>query len=192
MPSYERPILTEELNEDGTYAVPKSFGAAEEVKYQKRRLDSVRISQYADSKCGLPATYDPTGSYMCAGRRDGSSPPCNKLVFPRGIPEKMRPKVSSAECLIRIKPVTEDVPGCAFWEIANAGDPEGRYPPAGKMEDSRIGFGMGKSPQGFGCKRCWWGRFMLPHLDSEGRPRWCLIKGHPVENNSCCWDNEAR
>ena len=171
-----RQILTDPVS-DGLFALPKSFTAEDEVRWAKRRMDSARVAQYADSRCGISATFDPTGAYLCGGRKDGGSSPCNKR--------------EGTECLIRIKPLNDaNHQSCGFWETTNAGDPEGRYCPHGKLEDDRIQFGSTKSDEGFSCARCEYGQEMLPYSDSEGRPRWCALKGHPVENNSCCADNE--
>ncbi len=162
---------------DGLFVVPENFSAKEEVDWAKRRQDSVRVAQYSDSKCGLPNTFDSTGAYLCGGRKDGGSSPCNKLA--------------GKECLIRIQPINSpNFQSCAFWETQNAGDPEGRYCPKGKLEDPRISFGSTKSEEGFGCERCEYGQQQLFKPDSEGRTRWCALKGHSVEDKSCCADNE--
>jgi hypothetical protein len=162
---------------DGLFDIPKSFTAEDEVVWAKRRMDSIRVAQYSDSKCGLPNTFDASGAYLCAGREDGTSSPCNKL--------------EGKECLIRIQPINNGhYQSCGFWETSNAGDPEGRYCPKGKLKDLRIGFGSTKSDEGFGCERCEYGQGMLSVADSEGRPRWCSLKGHSVESKSCCMDNE--
>ncbi len=155
--------------QDGFFVVPKeTFTKEDEVAWSKRRMDSVRIAQYADSKCGLPNTYDETGAYICST--------CNKR--------------EGTECLIRIKNLSKpDYQGCAYWEMTNAGDPEGRYSPDGKLEDKRIGFGETKNPKGWGCIRCEY-YISMPKPDSENRPGWCKKKGHTVEMNSCCWDND--
>lgn len=176
MSENERPIL-DAPTKDGLFILPDTFTTEDEVMWAKRRMDSIRVAQYADSKCGLPNTFDPQGAYLCGGCKDGSSSPCNKLV--------------GTECLIRIKPI--DAPhesSCGFWETRNAGDPEGRYCPKGKMQDARINFGTTEAPEGFGCERCEYGQGKLGHPDSEGRERWCSLKGHPVEDKSCCADNE--
>jgi hypothetical protein len=171
-----RPILTDPIGPDGLFAVPEKITAEDEVRYAKRRQDSERISQYADSHCGLPNTFDKDGGYLCGGRQDGGSVPCNKL--------------DGIECLIRIKPINDKHhQSCGMWEVANAGDPEGRYCPKGKLDDARIGFGGTKSPLGFSCQRCEYSAEM-EISDSEGRDDFCRLKGHPVEDNACCEDNE--
>ncbi len=173
-----RPILYAKVGKDGLFECPSSITVDDEVMWAKRRLDTVRLASYADSKCGLPNTYDETGAYLCGGRGDGTSSPCNKFV-------------EGGECLIRIKPIDEPhAESCGYWETRNAGDPEGRYCPSGRMEDERIGFGSTDNPEGFGCERCEYGEERLPSPDSEGRTRWCSLKGHPVEDQSCCADNE--
>jgi len=172
-----RPILTEPLDKDGYFSVPDKFTSEDEVRWAKRRMDSIRLAQYADSKCGLPNTFDKDGAYLCGGRQDGSSSPCNKL--------------NGSECLIRQKVI--DKPhrqSCEFYEITNAGDPEARYSPKGKLDDDRIAFGETKNPEGFGCRRCEYGQQSMPSPDSEGRSLWCKFKGHPVEGNACCADND--
>lgn len=173
-----RPIITQPLDADGYFAVPDAnFTAEDEVRWAKLRQDSVRISSYADSKCGLPQTRDEAGAYLCGGRADGTSRACNKL--------------QGNECLIRIQPIKAiHLASCAFWETLNAGDPEGRYCPKGKLDDPRIGFGDTKNPQGFGCIRCEYGQNQMPKADSEGRTRWCKEKGHPVEDTACCAEND--
>lgn len=173
-----RPILYGQVK-DGLFSVPsEKFTAKDEVEWAKRRIDSVRIASYADSKCGLPNTFDPKGAYLCGGCKDGSSSPCNKFV-------------GKTECLIRIQPLSEPTAqSCGYWEVRNAGDPEARYCPKGRMEDKRIGFGETDNPKGFGCVRCEYGQNDMLRADSEGRTRWCSLKGHPVEDNSCCEDNE--
>lgn len=174
----EREILVSPTGKDGLFVVPQSFTAKDEVEWAKRRMDSARVAQYADSKCGLSNTFDVSGAYLCGGRGDGSSSPCNKFV-------------AGGECLIRIKPVDDPHhQSCGFWETRNAGDPEGRYCPKGKLDDTRISFGGTKSDEGFGCERCEYGEESLPYPDSEGRERWCSLKGHSVEDKSCCADNE--
>lgn len=176
----ERPILEDPLDSDGHFTTPsEDFDVDDEVRWAKKRLDTVRVSQYADSKCGLPNTFDSAGAYLCGGRSDGSSSPCNKMIL------------QSGECLIRIKPISDmHLQSCAFWEVKNSGDPEARYCPKGKLEDSRIGFGSTKNEEGFGCIRCEYGQNQMPRPDSEGRDRWCKLKGHPVERTACCEDNE--
>jgi hypothetical protein len=177
----ERPVLVEEVGKDGLFAVPtENFTAEKEVEWAKRRQDSIRVAQYADSKCGLPNVFDPQGAYLCGGCADGSSSPCNKFI------------TETRECLIRIKLIDEpNRQSCGFWETRNAGDPEARYCPKGKLDDPRISFGETDNPKGFGCERCEYGQQTLPMPDSEGRTRWCALKGHPVEDKSCCADNEA-
>jgi hypothetical protein len=171
-----RPILTDPVGEDGLFKVPTSATAEDEIRWAKRRMDSVRIAQYADSKCGLPQTFDQNGAYLCAGRKDGGSSPCNKL--------------NGTECLIRIKPINNGhFQSCGFWETQNAGDAEGRYSPHGKLDDDRIGFGDTKNLEGFGCERCEYSK-SLSFKDSEGRSQWCGLKGHPIEQHACCADNE--
>jgi hypothetical protein len=173
----KRPILTDPQR-DGLFTVPIKITTEDEVRYAKRRQDSVRVSQYADSKCGLPNTFDEAGGYLCGGREDGSSPACNKLA--------------SRECLIRFTPINEPHhQSCGFWEVLNAGDPEGRYSRRGKLSDERIGFGSTKSDLGFSCERCEYKADMLVS-DSEGRGAFCRLKGHPVEDRACCEDNEPK
>lgn len=176
----ERPVLEEEVGKDGLFAVPADdFGADKEVEWAKRRMDSIRVAQYADSKCGLPNVFDSAGAYLCGGCADGTSSPCNKFIIKMG------------ECLIRIKPIDEpNNQSCGMWEVKNAGDPEARYCPKGKLDDPRIGFGRTDNAEGFGCERCEYGQEHMPSPDSEGRTRWCSLKGHPVEDKSCCEDNE--
>ncbi len=171
-----RTILVDPTGTDGLFTVPKKISSDDEVRYTKRRQDSVRISQYADSKCGLPATYDKDAGYLCGGRKDGSSSSCNKLV--------------GKECLIRIK-LIDDMhhQSCGMWEMRNAGDPEGRYCPKGKLDDDRIGFGGTESDEGFSCQRCEYSAVMEIE-DSQGRPSFCRLKGHPIEPTACCEDNE--
>jgi len=172
-----RPILTDPVDKDGLFVVPTTASAEDEIRWAKRRMDSIRIAQYADSKCGLPATFDKEGAYLCGGRKHGGSSPCNKL--------------EGTECLIRIKPIdNKHFQSCGFWETQNAGDAEGRYSPKGKLEDDRIGFGATKNLEGFGCERCRFGR-PLTFKDSEGRSCWCRLKGHTIEEHACCADNEA-
>lgn len=172
----KRPILYGPVS-DGLFKTPQTISAKDEVEWAKRRMDSVRVAQYSDSKCGLPNTFDPTGAYLCMGRKDGRSSPCNKR--------------EGAYCLIRIEPLNRGQnQSCMYWEIYNAGDPEGRYCPHGKLDDARLSFGSTPKTEGFGCMRCEYGQDMMPARDSEGRTRWCALKGHPVESNSCCGDNE--
>lgn len=171
-----RKILVDPVSADGLFTVPTSIGPEDEVRYAKRRQDSVRVSQYADSKCGIPSTFDKDGGYLCGGRADGTSSACNKLV--------------GTECLIRIKPIDDmHRQSCGMWEVRNAGDPEGRYCPKGKMGDTRIGFGSTKNMFGFSCQRCEYYAHMAVS-DSEGRDDFCRLKGHPVEDNACCADND--
>ena len=171
-----REILEEPIS-DGKFALPSdNFTADDEVQWGKRRLDSVRVAQYADSKCGLSNTFDSTGAYLCGGRQDGGSSPCNKR--------------EGNECLIKSGDLSNPhFQSCAYWETQNAGDPEGRYCPDGKLEDERIGFGETKNPAGFGCLNCEYFKTM-PRPDSEGRTGWCVLKGHTVEDKGCCWDND--
>jgi hypothetical protein len=173
-----RKILTQPIS-DGKFSMPdSSFTSEDEVQWAKRRMDSVRVSQYSDTKCGLPNCYDPMGAYLCGGRSDGSSSPCNKR--------------EGNECLIRKGDLSNPhFQSCAFWEIANAGDQEARYSPDGRLDDDRIGFGTTKNSLGYGCIRCEYYKPMM-RSDSEGRPGWCSLKGHTVEENSCCWDNEPK
>lgn len=171
-----RPILTGPIK-DGLFSVPgNAFTATDEIQWAKKRMDSTRVAQYADSRCGLPNTYDPAGAYLCAGREDGASSPCNKR--------------EGDECLIRkLKLDNPNFQSCAYWETTNAGDPEARYSPDGKLDDERIGFGDTEHKEGFGCIRCEYFRPMTKP-DSEGRTGWCSLKGHTVEEKGCCWDNE--
>jgi hypothetical protein len=173
-----RPILYGPVGSDGLFTMPTSFTVEDEVMFAKRRMDSVRLAQYADTRCGLPDTYDPSGAYLCGGLRDGSSAPCNKL--------------DGNSCLIRIQAIIAKPhqSSCGFWEVANSGDPEGKYCPGGRFNDKRMDFGTTSSYLGFGCQRCEYGEQIMPRADSEGRKRWCAMKGHPVEDNSCCADNE--
>ena len=174
----KRKILVEPVR-DGLFALPSDdFTSEDEVQWGKRRVDSVRLSQYADSKCGLPNCYDPFGAYLCGGRKDGTSSPCNKR--------------EGNECLIKDGDLTNPhFQSCAFWEISNAGDMEVRYSPEGRLDSSRIGFGATKNLLGFGCVRCEYFDVMKKP-DSEGRWGWCALKGHTVEPNACCWDNEPK
>ncbi len=162
---------------EGLFVVPASFNADDEVRWAKMRQRETRVSQYADSHCGLPNTFDPTGAYLCAGRADGGSAPCN-----------MR---EGTECLIRIAPLSNPThQSCGMWEVVNVGDPEARSCRRGKLGDARISFGSTASELGFGCVRCEYGEGEMPRQDSEGRARWCALKGFPVEDESCCADNE--
>lgn len=163
--------------EGGKFSVPSGdFSSQDEVVWAKRRMDSTRMAQYADSKCGLSNTFDPTGSYLCAGRHDGSSSPCNKR--------------NGTECLLKNGKLTNaHYQSCAYWEIENAGDPEARYSPDGRFEDERCGFGETKNPEGFGCRNCEYAKKMSKP-DSEGRTLWCSLKGHTVQDIGCCWDND--
>jgi len=172
-----RKILVDKEDSSGHFLMPQAFDAEDEVRFAKRRMDSTRVAQYADSKCGFSNTFDEKGAYLCGGLKDGGSSVCNKL--------------NGSECLIRIKPI--DKPhsqSCGFWETWNAGDPEGRYCTKGKMDDNRINFGGTKNPKGFSCQRCEYGQQKLKEPDSEGRTLWCKLKGHPVEPNACCADND--
>jgi hypothetical protein len=174
-----RPILYAPVGDDGLFIMPTSITVEDEVMYAKRRMDSVRLAQYADSRCGLSNTYDPMGAYLCGGLKDGSSAACNKLA-------------PGDACLIRITEVIAKPhqSSCGFWEVTNFGDPEGKYCPGGRFNDTRMDFGTTPNPRGFGCERCEYGEGILNQPDSEGRPRWCSMKGHPVEDKSCCADNE--
>jgi hypothetical protein len=179
----EREILEDPIGEDGLFEVPKSFGPHDEVRWRSRRMDSIRLAQYSDSKCGFPPLVDK--AYLCGGRKDKSTPPCNKFI------------TQTHECLIRIdlidKPHNQS---CMYWETQNAGDSEGRYCPHSKekMTDQRISFGSTDDPLGFGCIRCEYGQGKLPYADSEGRESWCSLKGHPVEaeedKTGCCAEQE--
>jgi hypothetical protein len=173
-----RPILYGPISK-GLFVMPQSFGAKDEVNFAKRRMDTIRVAQYADSSCGLPNTYDADGAYLCGGRENGQSVACNKF--------------DSADCLIRIteKIAKPNRSSCMYWEKSNAGDPEGKYCPEGRLDDKRIDFGSTVNPLGWGCLRCEYGQQILNKPDSEGRTRWCGKKGHPVEDNSCCAENEA-
>jgi len=172
----EREILVDPTK-DGLFTIPgKDFSSDDEVRWGKRRMDSVRVSQYSDPYCGLPNCYDKTGAYLCAGTKDGMSSPCNKR--------------EGNECLIRKGSLTNpNFQSCAFWEVKNAGDMEGRYSPDGRLDDERIGFGETKNKEGFGCRNCEYYRPM-PKADSEGRKGWCALKGHTVLDTACCWDND--
>lgn len=179
----ERKVLDDPTGDDGLFLVPESFGPVDEVRWRSRRMDSIRLAQYSDSKCGFSNLVDK--AYLCGGRKDGSTPACNKLIIKTG------------ECLIRIDPI--DKPhnqSCAYWETLNAGDSEGRYCPHSKekMTDERISFGETSDPKGFGCVRCEYGQQKLPYADSEGRESWCSLKGHPVEaseeKTGCCAEQE--
>lgn len=173
-----RPILYAPVGKNGLFVMPKSFTAEDEVMFAKRRMDTIRVAQYADSSCGLPNTFDAAGAYLCGGRENKTAGECNK--FDKGY------------CLIRIneeiaKPYASS---CMYWEKTNAGDPEGKYCPGGRLDDKRIDFGTTKNPLGFGCMRCEYGQQVLNEPDSEGRPLWCSKKGHPVEEKSCCAEND--
>lgn len=173
---YRRKVLT--LPEkNGLFSVPAKFGEEEEVAFRARRIEAGRVSNYADSKCGISATFDPVGAYLCGGRADGGSSPCNKI--------------EGTECLIRRLRLTKPhAQSCGYWEVEDAGDREPRYSTEGKLGDVRISFGETANPEGFGCVRCEYGEGELPHPDSEGRERWCALKGFPVEDNACCAENE--
>ncbi len=164
-----RKIIDQPVS-NGLFETPKAFTRDDEVIWLKVRMDTARVSSYQDSHCGVfPNTFDPTGAYLCIG--------CNKL--------------NVKECLIRISPV-KDPPhsSCMYWEIKNSGDMENRYCPEGKREDARLSFGTTPSDFGFGCERCEYGQNAMPMPDSEGRKRWCGLKGMPVEDKACCGDNE--
>lgn len=166
-----RPILEEPLDNSGHFKKPSNFTAEDEVKWGKIRMDTARLASYQDSHCGFHSnTFDQTGAYLCRG--------CNKLA-------------SNGECLIRAKVIAKpNLSSCGYWEVKNAGDPEVRYCPSGKLDDKRIAFGTTENPLGFSCARCEYGQGILSKPDSEGRIRWCKLKGHPVEDLACCADNE--
>lgn len=173
-----RPVLKGTVGPDGYFVCPKEFTAEDEIRWQKNRMRSSRIAQYADESCGIPATYDKDGAYLCAGRADGSSERCNMME-------------GEHECLIRIRLIPyPHTTSCMWWEKPNAGDPEGRLCPKGKLDDDRLDFGPTPNQLGFGCIRCEYGQELLPKPDSEGRRRWCKVKDHTVSDNSCCADNE--
>jgi hypothetical protein len=170
-----RPVLKDPLDDDGHFALPKEFTAADEVRWAKRRQDSIRVAHYADSKCGLPSTFDPDGGYLCGT--------CNKYID------------ETKECLIRRKLIDDPAKqSCGLWEAKNAGNPEGQYCPKNKkkMDDGRIGFGETKNKLGFSCERCEYGQQKMVAADSQGRTNWCNLKGHPVELKACCGDNEPK
>lgn len=173
----ERPILEDPLDKDGYFKVPGKFTEQDEVRWAKKRIDAGRVSQYADSHCGLPNTFDSTGAYLCGGRKDGGSSPCNKR--------------KGSECFIRVEELTNPTSqSCAYWEVSNAGDSEPRYCDPGRLEDARISFGETPNPEGFGCIRCEYGQGTLSMRDSQYRNRWCKLKGFPVEDMACCAENE--
>jgi hypothetical protein len=171
-----RPILNEPVAASGLFATPNAgFTSEDEIQWAKRRMDASRVASYADWKCGLPNTFDPTGAYLCGGRKDGKSSQCNKA--------------NGTECLLKKGPLTNPhYQSCAFWETYNVGDAEARYSPHGRLEDDRIGFGETKNPGGFGCRNCEYAR-QMPIPDSEGRTMWCALKGMSVQDVGCCWDN---
>ncbi len=165
------------MGDDGLFIMPSSISSDDEVKFAKVRMDSIRLSSYADTKCGLSNTFDKTGAYLCGGRKDGSSSPCNKN--------------QGTLCLILSHPLSDkNHQSCGFWETKNAGDIEVKYCPEGKFDDKRAQFGGTDSDLGFSCSRCEYGEGKLSMPDSEGRQRWCALKGMPVEDNACCADNE--
>ncbi len=169
MPSEPRKII-EQLLDKALFAIPKAFTRDNEVIWLKIRMDAARIASYQDSHCGVfSSTFDETGAYLCAG--------CNKL--------------DGKECLIRIDPVKDPQhSSCMYWEVKNSGDMEPRYCPHGKRDDERLSFGTTPSGFGFSCERCEYGQGALSMPDSEGRKRWCALKGMPVEDHACCGDNE--
>jgi hypothetical protein len=178
MPVAEGRKIIDQPVTSGLFAMPKSFTRDDEVIWAKVRMDAARLSSYQDSKCGpFPNTFDSAGSYLCGGRKGGGSSPCNKLT--------------GSECLIRLEPVKDiNHSSCMYWETTNAGDMEVRYCSKGKLDDKRISFGTTPHDDGFGCERCEYGQHMLLTPDSEGRKRWCALKGMPVEDKACCAENE--
>lgn len=181
-----RPILAWLVDADGYFKLPANqLTPEEEVKARQIRAFAVISSEYADSTCGNSFTYEKqegqSGSaYLCGGRSDGKSDPCNKFIILTG------------ECVIRKDKIVKDPShsSCGFWEHTRAGDPEARRCPSGRFDDERINFGTTKNPLGFSCQRCEYGEEMLSVPDSEGRPRWCKLHGFPVMNDACCSDNE--
>lgn len=172
----EREIVEQPQDAKGHFICPKEFTRDDETRWAKIRMREARISNYQDTKCGgFPNTYDPAGAYLCGGREDGSSKPCNMFN-------------QDKECLILEIALTEPHrQSCNEWEIENFGDPELRNK---SLDAKRIGLGKTDNPDGFGCVRCHYGEQMMPRPDSEGRGRWCEKKGMPVMDNACCAENE--
>ena len=177
----ERPLLDWPVDDEGYFAVPKKkLTPEEEVKAHQARMSAVIMAQYADRTCGNPFTLDPTGAYLCGGRIDGKSSPCNKFV------------ILNNECVIReTKTIAEPCfSSCGFWDKARDGDPEIVRADSTRYNDEQLRFGTTPNPLGFSCQRCEYGQGILPIPDSEGRGRWCKYHGFPAEDNACCADNE--
>jgi hypothetical protein len=169
--------------EDGLYTVPtEKLTVEEETEAAKRRMRWVRIADYADETCGISNTLDPEAAYLCGGREDGSSSPCNmfrgngdnRCLILEGGPMK-KPHLSS----------------CGKWEIRNDGDPEGDSCHKGFFSAADLSFGVTKNPQGWGCVRCEYGQKFMPEPDSEGRTRFCQLANIAVGEKACCRRNEA-
>jgi len=176
-----RRILEWPVGSDGYFEVPaKRLTIEEEEKAHEIRCFASTIAQYADSSSGCPSTLDQTGAYLCGGRADRTSKPCNLFV------------ILGSECLIRERKTVSQPhnSSCAFWEVSSAGDPEARRCPAGRYDDERIKFGTTRNPLGFSCERCEYGEGKMKAPDSEGRARWCKKHGMPVFDEACCADND--
>ncbi len=173
-----RPLLHQPIAE-GKFAPPSTMSVEDEVVYTKIRNRWARIADYADKTCGDSHTYDKDGAYLCAGRKDGKSEPCNMFVIPE------------SECVL-IKPAKIADPhhySCSKWEVPNNGDPEAVQPVKAQLDRDSLSCGSTKNDLGFGCQRCEYA-VRLRRSDSEGRFDFCAKAGCTVDATGCCKYNE--
>jgi len=71
--------------------------------------------------------------------------------------------------LVKIKRISREAGSCAHWEDLCAGDPE---IPLHQLTPETASYGVSKSGEGFGCKRCPYASKAY-YLDSRGRSSLC-------------------
>jgi hypothetical protein len=170
----ERIIDRPKRGSDGLFEQPEpekgnDKRAKREVDEQRHRLTFAELFNYADITTGNPATFDPTGKYVCGG--------CNKFY-------------GKDKCTI-IKPesgIDANAGGCAKWDIPRASDTEldiAENPKAATAES--VAYGVSKKAK-FGCQVCPFAE-KANELDSQRRDTYCKQMDARVYWNACCTFN---
>jgi len=161
-----RQILTPKVGSDGLFVQPRDGSAQREVIERHNRERFAEHFKYADPWAGNPRTYDADGDYLCGE--------CNQA--------------DGTKCLlVKIKRISREAGSCAHWEDLCAGDPE---IPLHQLTPETASYGVSKSGEGFGCKRCPYASKAY-YLDSRGRSLYCGKGDFRVLPTACCALNGA-
>lgn len=167
----EREVTEPKRDKYGDYIQPEKNSPELEVLMNHNRMRFANQFDLADTHgFGNSHTFDPKGNYECFD--------CNQYVK------------ESNDCLVIGDLDKDDIQNgssCRHFEMKCAGDPEMWLQ---RTTKAAALFGTAKNGNGFGCKRCPFGK-KGKWLDSLGRDTWCSAGYFTTEKPVCCAVNSA-